>query len=240
VTERNPFEARTVVGRRGGRVKAPLTRDAIVAKALELLARDGLDAMSLRNVAKALDTGAASLYVYVDDLQQLQALVLDRALGKVATKAVRNKSWEERLTGVLGSYYQVLTQHRGLAQLAMGTIAAGPNALDFMEALLEILAEAGVEESVAAWAVDLLILYVTAIAFEQTQRGDKADPLAPVARAVGTVSESTHPRIHRVREALLSGDGKTRFSWALRVMLEGILRVPIAPSRFTHSGKKKS
>jgi AcrR family transcriptional regulator len=101
--ERNPFEPRTVVGRRGGRVKEPLTRDAIVAKALELLARDGLEAMSLRNVAKALDTGAASLYVYVDDLQQLQALVLDRALGKIATKAARNKPWEERLTAVLSS-----------------------------------------------------------------------------------------------------------------------------------------
>lgn len=220
-------------------MKAPLTRDAIVAKALELLARDGLEAMSLRNVAKALDTGAASLYVYVDDLQQLQALVLDRALGKVSTKAARHKHWEERLTAALGSYYHVLTQHRGLAQLAMRTIAAGPNALDFMEALLEILAEAGVDEAVAAWAVDLLLLYVTAIAFEQTQR-DETDPLAHVARAIGATSESTHPRIHRVRAALLSGDGKTRFSWALQVMLEGILRVPIAPSKLTRSGKKKS
>jgi hypothetical protein len=121
----------------------------------------------------------------------------------------------------------------------MGTIAAGPNALDLIEALLEILADAGVEESVAAWTVDLLMLYVTAIAFEQTQRGDKADPLARVARAIGAISESTHPRIHRVRAALLSGDGKTRFSWALRVMLEGILRVPLDPSKLARARKKK-
>src|SRR5262245_49264221 len=97
----NPFERRAVVGRRGGRVKAPLSHDVIVDKALELLAEHGLEGMSLRSVAKALDTGAASLYVYVDDAQQLQALVLDRALAKVATGAARHKPWRERLNAVL-------------------------------------------------------------------------------------------------------------------------------------------
>ena len=237
--ERNPFEARAVVGRRGGRTKAPLGRDAIISKALEILASDGLEAMSLRSVAKALDTGAASLYVYVDDLSQLQALVLDRALAKVATKAARQKPWQERLLAVLGSYYQVLTQHRGLAQLAMSTIATGPHALDLIEALLDILAEAGVDEQTAAWAVDLIMLYVTAIALEQSQRANQQDPLAHVARAIGATSEATHPRIHRVREALLAGDGKTRFSWALQVMLEGILRVPLDPSKLAASAKRR-
>jgi AcrR family transcriptional regulator len=238
VEERNPFEPKNITGRRGGRVKKPLSHDAIVGKALELLGEHGLEGMSLRSVAKALDTGAASLYVYVDDLYQLHALVLDRALGKVATKAAAGKPWRLRLNAVLASYYQVLTQHRGLAQLAMSTIAAGPNALRFIEILLEILDEAGVDEATAAWAVDLLMLYVTAIAFEHTQRSKDVDPLAHVAGAIGAVSESEFPRIHRVREALLSG-GKARFSWTLQVMLEGILKVPIDHEQFARSNKRK-
>ncbi len=238
VDERDPFEPKKVVGRRGGRVKEPLSHGAIVAKALELLAEHGLDGMSLRSVAKALDTGPASLYVYVDDLHQLHALVLDRALARVSTKAAHGKPWQERLNAVLVSYYQVLTQHRGLAQLALSTIAAGPNALRFIETLLEILDEAGVDEATAAWAVDLLMLYVTAIAFEHTQRSKDVDPLAHVAGAVGAVSEAEFPRIHRVREALLSG-GKARFRWTLRVMLEGILRVPIDHEKFAPSNKRR-
>lgn len=224
--ERDPFQACKVVSRRGARTKKPLSRELIVSTALQLLAEGGLDNMSLRSVAKALDTGAASLYVYVDDLHQLQTLVLDLALGKVAAKAARGKPWQARLTAVLRSYYQVLTQHRGLAQLALSTIAAGPHALRFIECLLSILAEAGVDDATAAWGVDLLMLYVSAIAFEQTQRAHQTDPLAHVARAIGAVSEADYPRIHRVRAVLLAG-GEERFSWVLKVLLEGILRVPL-------------
>lgn len=221
---RNPFEPREVVSRRGGAVKQPLSRDLVVDKALELLARDGLEGMSLRKVAAALDTGAASLYVYVTDLNELQALVLDRGLYRVRTGAGRRKPWRERLSAVLGSYFRVLFGNPGLAQLAMRTIAAGPNALRLIETLLEILEEAGVEDATAAWAVDLLLLYVTAIAAEQSQRSQDADPTGTIASVIGDVSQADYPRVHRVREALLSGEGKERFGWALDVLVEGVLR----------------
>jgi len=77
---RDPFKASEVVSRRGGAAKQPLSRDIIVAAALDLLTQEGLDGLSLRKVAAALDTGAASLYAYVEDLQELHALLLDRAL----------------------------------------------------------------------------------------------------------------------------------------------------------------
>jgi AcrR family transcriptional regulator len=102
-----------VVGRRGGRLKEPLDHDVIVDKALELLARDGLPGMSLRSVASALDTGPASLYVYVADLQALHALVLDRALARVSIQIARDKPWRQRLEAVLGSYFRVLLRQRG-------------------------------------------------------------------------------------------------------------------------------
>jgi AcrR family transcriptional regulator len=76
---RNPFEARHIESRLGGPVKQPLSRDAIVAEALRQLTSNGLEGMSLRKVAAALETGPASLYAYVEDLNELHALVLDRA-----------------------------------------------------------------------------------------------------------------------------------------------------------------
>ncbi len=52
----------------------------IVSTALHILERDGLSGLSLRRVATALNTGAASLYVYVANLEELHALMLDHAL----------------------------------------------------------------------------------------------------------------------------------------------------------------
>src|SRR6185369_12030599 len=95
--------------------------------------------MSLRKVAAALDTGPASLYAYVNDLDELHALVLDRALAKVKVAGDKGAGWRERLLRVLGSYARVLSASPGLAQLAFGTMAVGPNALRITEAVLALL-----------------------------------------------------------------------------------------------------
>src|SRR5450755_1651389 len=130
---RNPFEAPHVESRRGGPAKEPLSRDAIVTEALRQLTVSGRKGMSLRKVATALETGPASLYAYVDDLQELQALVLDRALGSVDTRGAKRGAWRANLESLLASYLEVLFASPGLAQLALSAIAVGPSALRITE-----------------------------------------------------------------------------------------------------------
>ncbi|MFO0593006.1 MAG: TetR/AcrR family transcriptional regulator C-terminal domain-containing protein [Polyangiaceae bacterium] len=226
MSERDPFTRREITSRRGGPVKQPLSRDLIVSTALDLLAKEGLSGMSLRKVAAALDTGPASLYVYVEDLDELRTLVLDRALADVKTAGEPGRDGRQRLSDLLMSYVQVLSRSPGLAHVAMSTIAAGPNALRILETLLALLEEAGADPATAAWAADLITLYATAIASELSQRTE--DALKPVTRAIGGVSEERHPRIFAAREHLLSGDGLERFRWAQEVLLAGILSTPRA------------
>jgi AcrR family transcriptional regulator len=225
---RDPFEARHVESRRGGPAKKPLGRDAIVTEALRQLTSDGLAGMSLRKVAAALETGPASLYAYVDDLDELHALVLDRALGDVDLGGRAKTGWRKRLRHLLESYAQVLAAAPGLARLAFGTVAVGPNALRITERLLALLEEAGVDLGTAAWAVDLLILYVTAIVAEHVDGVDPAAPEGAVARAIAGASQRDFPRVHAARALLLSGSPEERFTWAVEVLLRGVLQKPRA------------
>lgn len=226
----NPFVARQVKGRRGGPAKPPLSQATIVEAAFELLMKEGLDGMSLRKVAAALETGAASLYVYVGSLDELQALVCDRGLSGVRTTGRSGLDWRSRLLAVLDSYMRVLHGTPGLAELAMRTIAIGPNALRILEKLLELLEEGGIDGATAAWATDLLTLYVTAIAAEQSVRGKQVNPLGPVAEVIGTISARNYPRIYAAQGELLSG-GPSRSTWALDVLLAGILATPRGAAR---------
>jgi AcrR family transcriptional regulator len=238
---RNPFEAPEVTSRRGGPVKRPLSRDAIVTEALGQLTRDGLDGMSLRKVATALETGPASLYAYVDDLHELRALVLDRALATVDVRGARQAGWRARLEMLLMSYLEVLFASPGLGQLALSTIAVGPNGLRITETLLGLLEEAGADRRTAAWAVDLFLLYVTAIAAEHSGRDPKHDPANPdgvVTRAIRSVSAREYPRIHAAREELLSGGGQ-RVAWAIDVLLKGILPASPSPAAVRANPDKK-
>ena len=223
---RNPFEAPDVESRRGGPMKQPLSRDAIVAEALRQITTNGLKGMSLRKVAAALDTGPATLYAYVQDLDELYALVLDRALAKVRVRGKAGTGWRERLVGVLESYARVLSASPGLAQLAFGTVAVGPNALRITDTLLSLLDEGGVNVATGAWAVDLLTLYVTASVAEHANGLDPAAPAGAVARAVADASERDYPRVYAARPHLLSGTGGERFAWAIEVLLGGIRQKP--------------
>jgi AcrR family transcriptional regulator len=229
VSRRNPFAAGEVRSRRGGPEKEPLGRNVIVAEALRQLTTHGLTGMSLRKVAAALDTGPASLYAYVEDLDELYALVLDRALAEVDLQDGGNSGWRERLQALLRSYAQVLAASPGLAQLAFGKVAVGPNALRMAERLVVLLEEGGVDLPTAAWAVDLLMLYVTAIVAE---RGNGVDPVgsdSAAAQAIATLSERDYPRLHAARAELVSGTGDERFAWALDVLLQGILQTRRSP-----------
>jgi AcrR family transcriptional regulator len=182
--------------------------------------------MSLRKVATALETGPASLYAYVDDLQELQALVLDRALGSVDTRGAKRGAWRANLESLLASYLEVLFASPGLAQLALSAIAVGPSALRITERFLGLLGEAGADRRTAAWAADLFLLYATALAAELGGKASKHDPTNPqgaVARAVRGVSAGEYPHIHAAREELLSGGGGQRLAWVIEVLLKGIL-----------------
>jgi AcrR family transcriptional regulator len=220
VPQHDPFGASEVESRRRA-AKPLLSRDAIVEEALrQITSEDG--AMSLRKIAKALDTGPASLYAHVNDMSELQALVLDRVLEAVKVDEAEG-SWRDRLEGLLRSYIGVLMTRPAFALMAFRTTAVGPNALRIAEALLELLAEAGVDQANAAWAIDMLTMFVTAVAAEHAQGSDPGAPDGPVAQAINRAPADRYPRIHAARNEIMSGTGEERFAWSVDVLIRGIL-----------------
>ncbi|HEX4252590.1 MAG TPA: TetR/AcrR family transcriptional regulator [Pseudonocardia sp.] len=219
-----------VVSRRARPAKAPLSRDGIVATGLDLLGEQGLPGLSLRKIAAALDTGPASLYAYVANLEELRALVLDKALGDVAHGVGQGREWRPRLKAILTSYVEVLLAKPGLAPLATTTIASGPNAMRLTESLLEALIGGGVDPAAAAWGVDLLLLQVTGIAAEQSARRSQGDVMGRVAKAYAEAPAHELPLVHALHKELFSGPGSSRFGWALDVLITGITQAPRPPT----------
>ena len=60
-----------------------------MATAVELVRAEGLAKVTMRRLAQELDTGAASLYVYVRNTAELHAAVLDELLGVGGARADR-------------------------------------------------------------------------------------------------------------------------------------------------------
>ncbi len=233
--------ARQIVSRRSRPAKAPLSRDVIVSSALEILDREGLAGLSLRRVAAALDTGAASLYVYLTNLDELHALMLDEALAAVQLPKATKLSWRNRLKTFLLAYLHVLYDRRGLAQLALSTISSGPHTLRIWERLLGLLKEGGVDDAKAVWGVDLLTLYVTAVAAEKSNWRESGQGPGRVKDAIRSAPAAEFPLIFALKEALLAGDAEARLDWALDVLIDGVVgsRLPPVSSAAPRAAKRR-
>ena len=217
--------------RRERPAKLPLSQGVIVEAALGLIDSEGVDAVTMRRVAQELDTGPASLYVYVSNRRHLLDLVLDRVMEEITVPD--EGTWRDRLTGLLKNSVTALGTRRGLALVALGLIPTGQNAMLVQEQVLALLREGGLDDAAAAWAVDLLALLVTASAAEESIFGDRMeageqmdDVLRHVNDTFASLPPEQFPFITRLRPLMMTGSGDDRFRWWIEVILSGLAAVP--------------
>lgn len=218
--------------RRERPAKPALTRAGIVAAAVEIMRTEGLQKATMRRLAQELDTGPASLYVYVSNTADLHAAILDELLGTIEPVAPEG-DWRERLEKLLTAYTVALFEHPSLARAAQVARPSGKHYLNLIENVLALLAEGGVPAARAAWGVDILLQAATANAAEhstQEQSVDTQDDWDALTRALHDVSPRTHPQIARLGTELLSGAPRSRLTWGFQVLINGILHTPVPRS----------
>jgi AcrR family transcriptional regulator len=198
--------------------------EAIVDAAVEILRSEGLDAMSMRRVAAALDTGAGSLYVYVAGREGLIEAVLDKVLAGVKLDPPDAQRWRAQLSALLERTRDAFVDHPGLAAASMIAPPRAPAAMRLLENLFGLLLTGGLAPQDAAWTADTLVAQVTHAAIEAEQRHTSADELASeVAANFALLPAEQYPLITAHTEALASGSFNERFRYAIHIVIDGAL-----------------
>jgi AcrR family transcriptional regulator len=218
--------------RRERPAKPALSREAIIEAALAIVREEGIDALTMRRLAQSLDTGPASLYVYVANRDELWNLVFDEAIGSIETEPTDPARWREQVHALAGRMVRMMVvEYPGMARMAMASIPVGDNALRVNESMLSLLKAGGVGDQAAAYAADLLSMYVTAIAYERslydqlhTHPEHKQREVARIAERFAAISPERFPTIAALRDQLTTGDGEERFSLGLDVIINGLLQ----------------
>lgn len=223
---------RTPRSRRDRPAKPPLSREGIINVALEILQAEGLGRVTMRRIATVLDTGPASLYVYVRDTEDLHAQILDVLVSRMESSPTEG-SWRDRLYALLAAYGRILLAHPEIARMTLTTQPIGPHYFALVEAVLDLLSEGGISDETAAWGVDLLLAAVTATAVEHgasEAAGTEGDRVTAMAAAIAMAPGTRFPRIARLGHEMLAGTGTERFHWGLDVLVNGLLQSPRSPT----------
>jgi AcrR family transcriptional regulator len=225
--------------------RPPLSRDAIVKVALDIISTEGTAAVSMRRVADHFHTGPASLYAHVDSREDLLMLAFDAVAAQVHRPKVDPARWREQLVAMLTESRTKLTSHGDIAVMSIGRIPTYPHSLDLAETMIALLAASGMAEQDIALAADLLPLYLTAVAYEEGLVGlgeaNQTEAYFEHIRSVWTsLPPERYPTMVALSPAIFSaGDGDERFRFGLEVLLDGLVGRAKAAGRATKAGKRK-
>jgi AcrR family transcriptional regulator len=120
----------------------PLSRDRVIATAVDLADDAGLDATSMRRLADALGVTPMALYKHVADRERLIDGMVDLIVTEI-TPAPAGGTWRERLRARILSARAVIERHAWARGAIETRTTASPIVLTYMDGLIGILRDGG-------------------------------------------------------------------------------------------------
>ncbi|MEU2349701.1 TetR/AcrR family transcriptional regulator C-terminal domain-containing protein [Modestobacter sp. NPDC049651] len=208
--------------------RAPVTRQAIVRAALELLADGGLEAVSFRRIATRLGVSAPTLYWHVDSKRQLMDLMTDELTRRDegAAGPAAGQPWWEWLRDDALRMFRTLVATRDAPRVLAGN-RPGTESFPGIERALGVLVAAGMTPGEAQQALFAVGAYVIGSATEWQAEAEReaaaphpgppggADALAGqplMAAAVRELAAQPHSATFEFGLDLLVGGLRARFA----------------------------
>lgn len=202
-----------VVSRHGPR--QGLSIDAVVDAATELADEQGLDAVTMRQVARALGVVPMTLYTYVPGKAELLDLMLDAAYARMPRTDTSGQPWRQRLTVIAAESRRLFRVHPWAAAISTIRPPLGPGQMAKYEHELSAFDDLGLDDVTIDDCLTYLLSFVQATAraaaeARDTQRDSAMDdeqwwaanaPLLarlldenayPTAARVGTAAGAAH------------------------------------------------
>lgn len=194
-----------------------------VETALKLLDESGLDALTMRRLADAMDVQAGALYRYFATKQDLLTAMAERMLSD-ETALPADGDWAERLADLARRMRAALLAHRDGARVFAGTHSTGPNTLTFAETVLGVLRDAGFGDEDAGRSLMAVAGFTVGHTLEEQAAlhpgdGGLADP-AVLRDAV--MKAGRYPHLRATLPVLTSADFTAHFEFGLRLIIDGL------------------
>jgi len=209
----------------------PLSRERVLRAAMDLADREGIAALSMRNLARDLGVEAMSLYHYVEGKEDLLAALGDMVMREIELPETRPSEWKTAVRRMAVSYHAALRRHSWSHGLAAVPTRVGPGTLAYMEWVLRTLRRGGFSPRMTHHAYHILDSHV--VGSSQWEAGIAAalpkGKLPDLARTVlERVPVAQFPYFHEHAQQHLGGatkGDKHPFDLGLDLILDGLDRL---------------
>jgi AcrR family transcriptional regulator len=205
-----------------------LTQQTVVDAALEVLDEGGLDQLSMRHIARTLNTTAGALYWHVGSKDGLLDLIFDRVIGEQEVPDPDPEHWQEQIKQVAHTMRATILAHRDIVRLSIGRIPMGANALRYSDRVVGILRAGGLPDELAVTGHQLLISIVNGYAIDETGEGGQPPAEPPSGEAaqayLATLPAERFPHLAGLAEHFGAKNADERFELLLDIYVDGLTR----------------
>jgi AcrR family transcriptional regulator len=206
-----------------------ITRDVVLAAALEIIDRDGVDALSMRRLARALDRDPMILYRHAPNKAALLDGVAETVLAQLTVDST-DRDWAAQLRTVARDYRRLALAHPHVVPLLVARPVATPLALRPrgtlrpLEDVLTLLTRAGFSGSEALHIYRALFGFLHGHVLNELQElvenPDETDDLLRLGLHRLPIGE--FPLLRSLAPVLASYDGATELERGLDILLTGL------------------
>jgi AcrR family transcriptional regulator len=195
-----------------------LTRSAIVRAAIAIADAEGLDAVSMRRVAAALDARPMSLYTHVASKDDLIDLMLNEVVAEVLVPEPLPDDWRAAMRAVAVASYRAFVAHAWALEALGRRPHLGPSVLRHAEQSVAAIAPLDLDPD-DAW---LVLGIVDEFTLGHAVRGMAFDEES-VRRRLPEIDPAVYPNLARLGYPSTT-DAEQAFGQGLEVVLDGIAR----------------
>jgi AcrR family transcriptional regulator len=212
--------------------KPALTLDQIVSAAIMIADTDGLDALSMRRVARELHVGTMSLYRYLPGKAELLDLMLDAVSdpGKEIAQS-QGKDWRDTLELIARGARDRYLTHPWLLQVNWSRPVVGPNTLAGLEFAIGVIGGLGLTDQERLTLMITLDGFVTGVtrsqlhsvaAVETTGVSDEEFWTRHYPVLGKAMASGEYPTMAALSEDTFSLGWDETFDWGLQRVLDGV------------------
>jgi AcrR family transcriptional regulator len=146
--------------------RKPVTRERAVSLAIELADGGGIEALSMRKLAKELGVEAMSLYYHVKSKDDIIDGMVDAVFSEISLSAP-DEEWKRALRDHAESTRDALARHPWAISLIDSRTTPGAETLRHLDAMIGCLGRAGFSMAMAGHAMSVVDSYVRGFALQE-------------------------------------------------------------------------
>ncbi len=197
----------------------PLSREHIIREALRLIDADGLDALSMRKLGKAMNVDAKAMYYYFPDKESLIAGVLAMAFAQMDLPPMLHGSWKSQLRHIAITYAKLVGEHPNLLPFLMTLDGSIPAVFQIVERVVAALKDTGLKARSIFQIVDLFATFVPTFALSVRREVSTAEQVYARVMALPT---GEFPAVQTLLKGLRVEELDEDFEYQLETILLGI------------------